>query len=137
MLSITLSEILFWKQQIGSICLTRIGTAYGFIILRIIDVNYLYVCSSCRNGFKRAQDALNIKFSIKRKYYHKIQYSCDLISDVFHIKFFWCQSCYSNLLFTLYDETDCHRIMHSTVLGRGNKRIQFEGWCDTETDSDS
>ena len=45
MLSITLSEILFWEQQIGSICLTRIGSAYGFNILklRVIDGSYMYV----------------------------------------------------------------------------------------------
>lgn len=99
----------------------------------VIERFNLLLCKSCYDILKVVQKKVKKSMLIVNDHYHDIRATDDIVNDLYQNKFYWCQSCYDEVLFEVKDETSCNLTLHPSRVAEP-KIVRFRGRYDSDID---
>ncbi|XP_050497566.1 uncharacterized protein LOC126893300 [Diabrotica virgifera virgifera] len=72
----------------------------------------LNVCKSCFFAFKNAHETLNKFLLVRYDHTHEVYDADDIVECVYQQPYYWCNSCFTQVLFDLKDYESCVNALH-------------------------
>lgn len=90
------------------------------------------ICKKCYNNFKQCTK----HFNIINDHYHAICDKQQLSILYYHNMAFWCQSCFSEVLFEIYEQDHCLELLHANHPYGVKRRFKDPYESDSDDDDD-